>query len=64
MGLTLFFIMVLFWLSLAIYQDDAASGCLKILLVPFIAILMFLISFVVWIASTGKQTIYFKIERL
>lgn len=62
MGLILFFVMVLFWLSLAIYQDEAVSGCLRILLAPIIVACMFLLGFLVWVASLGNKTIYFEIE--
>ena len=62
MGLILFFVMVLFWLSLAVYQDEAVSGCLRILLSPLIAACMFLLGFLVWAATLGSKTIYFEIE--
>ena len=62
MGLILFSVALLLWASLVFFQDKAVSGCWKILLAPLIAASMFLLMFLVWVATLGSKMIYFEID--
>jgi hypothetical protein len=62
MGLILFSVALLLWASIVFYQENAVSGFLLILLSPLIAVCMFLLVFLVWVATLGSKMIYFEID--
>lgn len=62
MALMLFFLMLLVWLSLVAYQDDAPVGCLMLVCVPLIAFLLFAVQILVWASTLGRKTIFVTVE--
>lgn len=62
MALMLFFLMLLVWLALGAYQDDAPVGCLMLVCVPMIAFLLFAMQFLVWASTLGRKSIYVTVE--
>lgn len=61
MAVILFTLMLLVWLSLAVYQDDAIVGCLMLATAPIIFALLFALALLVMASTLGRKRIRFQI---
>lgn len=57
MAAILIFLMLLVWLALLVYQDDAIVGCLMLVTAPLVLVLLLALSMLVFASTLGRKSI-------
>jgi len=58
----LIILMLLVWIALGVYGKDAPLGCLMLSAAIPILVLMFALSFLVWVSTLGLKTVHIYME--
>lgn len=64
MAAILCFLMLLVWLALVVYHEEAPRGCCMLVTAPFIWVLMLAICVLSWVGTWGQKTIRFEVEEV